>query len=93
MTDIQEIIDTLAFIGTESENPALQEFIEQHDVALPLAFAVKYEFAILTPRGAESLQKTYDFLNQIKEERGLETVSDLAYTEQPIPRTTFTVTI
>ena len=94
MESMNEIIDTLAHIVSEGkENPNLREWIEQEDISLPLAFAVKYGFATLTERGENGLMATYNYAKQIADERGLDSIYDLVDTDTEIPRRLITITI
>jgi hypothetical protein len=94
METMEEIIKALSFIGTEhDENPNVIEWVNQEDVSLPLAFAVDFGFATLTDKGAENLRKTYEHAKQIADERGLEDVTDIIYTDTEVPLRTMTITI
>lgn len=86
MTNTEDIVKTLSFISSEGiENPNLTNLIEIENISLPLAFAVDFGYATLTPKGETELQGTYDHIKAIADERGLESVTEIVYTETPVP--------
>lgn len=92
--EINEIISLLAYLGTETEdNENLQEWKEIENVSLPLAFAVKFGFAELTDKGIKALNETYNHIEQVAKERGIESLWDLDETDTPIPTRLMSIVI
>lgn len=86
MTNINEIVNALAFISSNgNDNSNLAKLIEIENISLPLAFAVDFGYATLTPKGEENLELTYNHLKAVADERGLDDVLDLAFTDTPVP--------
>lgn len=88
---LENVINSLVYLSTATdENANLDEWKANQNVSLPLAFAIKYEFAKPTEKGKAILKETYDYLVEIAKARGV-SVLDLADTDTPIPTQTITV--
>ena len=83
MTELKQRIDILAELsyahtaGNVDEN--LAKFCNTYNIALPLAFAVGYEYAVLTDKGADTINETFDRLLDLAsvEDTGFEELSDI----------------
>lgn len=93
-TDITEIISFLSEFSIEADdNPNLTDVKEIEDISLPLAHAIKYEYALLTPKGEQALRETYAFLVETAEKLHLDDLVDILYVEEPITPRKMTITI
>lgn len=93
-TDIEEIISFLSEFSIEaSDNPNLTAVKEIEDISLPLAHAIKYGYAHLTPKGEQALRETYAFLVETAEKLHLEDLVDILYVEEPITPRKMIITI
>lgn len=93
-TDITEIISFLSEFSIEADdNPNLTAVKEIEDISLPLAHAIQYEYALLTPKGEQALRETYTFLVETAENLHLDDLVDILYVEEPITPRKMTITI
>lgn len=94
MTNTNEIIQFLSYVSVEgADKPNLANLLEIENVALPLAFAVEYGFAELTDSGLSHITEVYDFLVALANERGLDDIYDIVYTDTPITPRKMTVRV
>jgi len=92
--NINDIIDFLAELSVDGmDNPNLVNVIQVENIALPLAFASQFGYATLTDKGIEALTATYDFFAEVANERGLDNIYDLIYTDTPVIPRRITITI
>lgn len=81
-----EIINILSFIASEGkDNPNLWSILEDEAISFPLAFAIRYGFAVPTNKGIEAMTETYEYLVGAAEEYELEDVLELVNVEEKIP--------
>jgi hypothetical protein len=94
MSDNKEMIEVLAMFDADvEEHPAIKNIVASENVSLPLAFAVKFGFAELTEKGLSELTDTYNYLQELREERGLDSVWDLLDVDEELPQRTMTISI
>ncbi len=83
MTELKKRIDILAELSyaheAENVDETLAKFCSQWNITLPLAFAVGYEYAVLTDKGAEAINDTFDKLLTLVgiEDEGFDELSDI----------------
>ena len=83
MTELKQRIDILAELsyahtaGNVDEN--LAKFCEIWNIAIPLAFAVGYEYAVLTDKGASAINEVFDKLVSLAgvEDTGFDELADI----------------
>jgi hypothetical protein len=66
LTDLKHRIAILAELSYAHTNKWLDEsvadFCDTYNITIPLAFAVAYDYAVLTDKGVEDINKTFDLL-------------------------------
>lgn len=79
MTELKQRIDILAELSyahtAGNVDEALAKFCDIYNIAVPLAFAVGYEYAVLTDKGANAINETFDKLLSLAK------VEDTGFTE------------
>jgi hypothetical protein len=83
MTELKQRIDILAELsyaytaGNVDEN--LAKFCDIWNITIPLAFAVGYEYAVLTDKGANAINEVFDKLLTLAnvEDTGFDELSDI----------------
>lgn len=83
MTELKQRIDILAELSyahtAGNVDETLAKFCEIWNVAVPLAFAVGYEYAVLTDKGADAINETFDKLLALAgvEDNGFDELADI----------------
>lgn len=63
ITSFEKRVEILSDISIKlKNNPEAQEFIENYDIGLPLATAIRFDFATPTPKGIEVINETFQAL-------------------------------
>jgi hypothetical protein len=83
MTELKQRIDILAELSyahtAGNVDETLAKFCDTWNIAIPLSFAVAYEFAVLTDKGANDINETFDRLLALAgvEDTGFDELSDI----------------
>ena len=87
MTELKQRIDILAELSYAHTNKWLDQsvadFCEAYNITIPLAFAVAYDYAVLTDKGANDINTTFDLLLKLAgiEDTGFTELADLYSSE------------
>jgi hypothetical protein len=91
----QQVIDDLTVIADDYEEALtdgyldrfpLANFYEQNNLAFPWAKAVKWNWITLQEEGEKIVLRTYNYLVDVANARGLESIGDLNYySQEPVP--------
>ena len=74
------ILSELSFAHTNDQlDKSVADFCDTYNIALPLSFAVDYGYAVLTDKGANDINSTFDLLLQLAgiQDTGFQELSDL----------------